>query len=68
MRARIRRLKVLLKPVEYVAVALVKTLVMGMVFLACAAVVTRWLGYPAPGWSDLARYFEQVTRLADLLS
>lgn len=56
------------RPVEIVAVSALKTAATGVLFVACAALVMRWLGYPAPGLSELREYLGGVGHLADLLS
>ena len=40
----------------------------GALFVACAAFVMRWLGYPVPGLSELQEYLGGVRYLSDLLS
>jgi hypothetical protein len=66
MRVNLR--KWLWRPVEYLLISAFKTVVMSIVFLACASVVMRWLGYPVPSLHQLQQYFENVTRLSDILS
>ncbi|MFL6227526.1 MAG: hypothetical protein ACJ741_01960 [Pyrinomonadaceae bacterium] len=70
MRVKIRQLlrKCLWRPVEYVVVSALKTAVMCVLFLACAGVVMHWLGYPVPTIHQLQQYFENATRLSDILS
>ena len=66
MRSNIRRL--LLRPLRRAAASVARTAVAGALLLVCAAAAARWLGYPAPGFSELREYFDGVSRLADLLS
>ncbi|MDT7604870.1 MAG: hypothetical protein QOF61_2867 [Acidobacteriota bacterium] len=61
---RIKLRKWLWRPVEYLLVSAFKTVVMGVVFVLCAGVVMRWLGYPVPSLHQLQEY---VTRLSDIL-
>ncbi|HVG31030.1 MAG TPA: hypothetical protein VM864_15070 [Pyrinomonadaceae bacterium] len=60
--------KWLWRPVEYVLVSAVKTIFMGAIFIACAALVMRWMGYPVPLGRELQDYFEKLARLSDVLS
>ena len=66
MRFQVR--KWLWRPVEYVLAATLKAFVMGAVFVVCASVLMRWLGYDVPGLSQMGEYFQSVARLSDLLS
>jgi hypothetical protein len=70
MRVKIRELlhKCVWRPVEYVLAAALKTAVMGALFLICAGVVMRWMGYPVPSLHQVQQYLESVTRLSDILS
>jgi len=56
------------RSVELVAVSALKIVVTGALFILCAALLMRWLGYPVPGLSDLREYLGSVRYLADLLS
>ena len=56
------------RPIETVAVSALKTVATGVLFVACAALVMRRLGYPAPGLSELREYLGGVSYLAHLLS
>ncbi len=56
------------RPFELLAVSALKTVVTGALFIVCAVLVMRWLGYPVPGLSQLQEYLGGVRYLSDLLS
>jgi hypothetical protein len=60
--------KWLWRPIEYVLVSAFKTIFMGAIFITCAALVMRWMGYPVPLGRELQDYFEKLARLSDVLS
>jgi hypothetical protein len=60
--------KWLWRPFEYVLVTAFKTIFMGAVFVTCAVLALRWMGYPVPLAHELHDYFEQLARLSDVLS
>ena len=60
--------KWLWRPVEYLLVSAFKTIFMGAIFITCAVLVMRWMGYPVPLARELQDYFERLARLSDVLS
>ena len=67
--ARRRRLiRILLLPLRLLAGMALRMLVTGVVFVACAAVAARLLGYELPGASDMEKYLEGIEQLSDVLS
>lgn len=57
-----------LLPFKLLARMALRLVVTSMVFLVCAAVTLRLLGYELPLPSDFEEYFDGVERLADILS
>ena len=69
IRARRRRLiRIALLPLRLLAGVALRMLVTGVVFVVCAAVAARLLGYELPGASDLEKYLEGIEQLSDVLS
>jgi hypothetical protein len=56
------------RAVEYVVVSAAKTVLVCAVFLFCAGLLMRWLGYDVPGVQQLQEYFRSVGRLSDIFS
>ena len=55
-------------PFRLALAAVLRLLVTCVVFVVCAAVALRLLGYELPGASELEQYMESIGRLADVLS
>lgn len=60
--------KWLWRPIEYVVVSAFKTILMGAIFITCAVLAMRWMGYPVPLGRELQDYFEKLARLSGVLS
>ena len=63
-----RLIRLALLPLRLLAGVALRMLVTGVVFLVCAAVAARLLGYELPGASDLEKYLEGIEQLSDVLS
>lgn len=57
-----------LLPVRLLLAAALRLLVTGVVFIVCAAVALRLMGYELPAASVLEEYLESIERLAGVLS
>ena len=67
--ARRRRvIRIALLPLRLLAGVVLRMLVTCVVFVACAAVAARLLGYELPGASDLEKCLEGIEQLSDVLS
>ena len=67
--ARRRRvIRIALLPLRLLAGVALRMLVTCVVFVVCAAVAARLLGYELPGASDLEKYLEGIEQLSDVLS
>jgi hypothetical protein len=68
-RTRRRRLtRIVLLPLRLLAGVVLRMVVTCVVFIVCAAVAARLLGYELPGASDLEKYLEGIEQLSDVLS
>lgn len=63
-----RLIRIILLPIRLLAGVALRMLVTGVVFVVCAAVAARLLGYELPGASDLEKYLEGIEQLSDVLS
>jgi hypothetical protein len=63
-----RAVRVALMPLRLLLGVALRMLVTSAVFIICAAVALRLLGYDLPGASDLDKYFEGLEQLSDVLS
>lgn len=63
-----RAARAVLWPLRLALAAVLRLLVTCVVFVVCAAVVLRLLGYELPSASELEQYLESIGRLADVLS
>ena len=48
--------------------AVLRAIITGLVFATCAMVMLNYLGLPVPGPSELLDKFEDLSRLAEILS
>ena len=64
----VRPCRPLLLPLRFVARAALRAAVSSAVFVVCACVTMRLLGYELPDASDLEKYLEGIGQLADVLS
>lgn len=67
-RPRRRAARLLLLPLKLIFRAALRAMLSAVIFLTCAAVTVRLLGYELPAARELEKYFDGVERLADVLS
>ena len=60
--------KWLWRPLEYLVISALKTVLLGALFLVCGALVLRLMGYDAPSLHQWQEYLQSVTRLSGILS
>lgn len=63
-----RAARVALLPLRLLLAAALRMLLTAAVFVVCAAVALRLMGYELPGASQLEQYLESIGQLADVLS
>ncbi|MDT4895947.1 MAG: hypothetical protein QOH25_1024 [Acidobacteriota bacterium] len=66
MLPKMRRL--ILTPFRHLCRMALRIIITGLIVMACLMVVSRSLGLPVPGPSELLDKFKNVSQLADILS
>jgi hypothetical protein len=57
-----------LTQLKWLGRAALRIMIGGLIFMACLAVMSRYLGLPVPDPIELLDKFKDVTRLAEILS